>query len=278
MVIGALFALDLSYNYAYNQNNNTRNKLQLALKTTNVDYDVVVLGTSRANNHIQTQQFQDININAYNFGMSGASLEDCYVLLKILLEKNKVDKVLIEIDLNINTESYSVVNRSSVLPFINTSSVINNYYKDKMESYFMYKNIPFYRYMVYDSQIGFREFFSNLIRKKSNNLNQFGYSPLLDSGQDFNYNISSFTPKKNKYYDLIKALCKEKNVHLISFTTPICKQALGSKDYFKNIESIYPEVINLEHVVVEDKYFSTCGHMNIYGAEIFTKYLIKRFF
>ena len=69
-------------------------------------------------------------------------------------------------------------------------------------------------------------------------------------------------------------MCKVHKINLISFTTPICKQTLG-REYFEKIPLIYPEVISFENVITEDKYFSTCGHMNEDGAKVFTSHLIK---
>jgi hypothetical protein len=47
------------------------------------------------------------------------------------------------------------------------------------------------------------------------------------------------------------------------------------REYFDKIPLIYPEVISFENVITEDKYFSTCGHMNEDGAKVFTSHLIK---
>jgi hypothetical protein len=39
----------------------------------------------------------------------------------------------------------------------------------------------------------------------------------------------------------------------------------------------YPEIYNYENVVVEDYYFSSCGHMNDRGARKFTEIVITDF-
>ena len=41
---------------------------------------------------------------------------------------------------------------------------------------------------------------------------------------------------------------------------------------------LYPEIYNYENKVIEDKYFSNCGHMNDMGAKKFTAKIIKDFF
>ena len=67
------------------------------------------------------------------------------------------------------------------------------------------------------------------------------------------------------------------NIHLIAITTPICINTIN-RDYFNHIQSVYPEIHNFEDAVVDDKYFSTCGHMNKDGAVEFTKIVFNAFF
>ena len=57
----------------------------------------------------------------------------------------------------------------------------------------------------------------------------------------------------------------------------MCENVKGI-NYFKTIKNVYPEVHNYENAVTEDKYFSTCGHMNEAGARIFTAKIIEDFF
>ena len=44
------------------------------------------------------------------------------------------------------------------------------------------------------------------------------------------------------------------------------------------IKNIYPEVHNYENSITDDKYFSSCGHMNKEGARVFTAKIIEDFF
>jgi hypothetical protein len=41
-------------------------------------------------------------------------------------------------------------------------------------------------------------------------------------------------------------------------------------NYFDKVHKAYPEIHNYENAVIENKYFSSCGHMNDVGARIFT--------
>ena len=59
--------------------------------------------------------------------------------------------------------------------------------------------------------------------------------------------------------------------------TPMCENTKGI-DYFEKVQLMYPEIHNYENVVQEDKYFSSCGHMNDAGARLFTARILKDFF
>ena len=89
--------------------------------------------------------------------------------------------------------------------------------------------------------------------------------------------LSEYYPKKNKAYEEIKAICKKHNIHLIALTTPMCMSTIN-RDYFNHIQEVYPEVYRFENAVTDDKYFSTCGHMNKDGAMEYTKAVFKAFF
>jgi hypothetical protein len=57
----------------------------------------------------------------------------------------------------------------------------------------------------------------------------------------------------------------------------MCENVVGM-NYFDKVHKAYPEIHNYENVIVENKYFSSCGHMNDVGARLFTARIIKDFF
>src|SRR5690606_22334235 len=106
-----------------------------------------------------------------------------------------------------------------------------------------------------------------------------GYYPLKNhkSGKMKN-NIVNLNPlSHNKYYEEIKTLCKQNNINFIAVMTPMCENTKGM-NYFDKVKKNYPEIYNYENVVLEDQYFSSCGHMNDRGARIFTGKIIQDFF
>lgn len=60
-------------------------------------------------------------------------------------------------------------------------------------------------------------------------------------------------------------------------TTPMCVETINI-EYFNQIKNVYPEILRFEKTVTEDKYFSTCGHMNKKGAVKFTKIVLDSLF
>lgn len=132
--------------------------------------------------------------------------------------------------------------------------------------------------MNYDARIGFRELFKTAIQKKTNTLDNDGFYPLKENkGKLIPADLTKYTPKRNKSYEEIKKICKENNINLIAITTPICAQTIN-REYFNQIKLIYPEIRNFHDTVRDDKYFSTCGHMNKAGATEFTKIIFNAFF
>ena len=271
MLILSASVLDFFYTKVY-ASSKERNKIQAVLNGPKTNFDVLILGSSRANNHIVTSVFTKNHIKAFNYGMSGSSLEESALLLELMIEKKwELKNVLLEVDLNVNSESYSDGTRALFMPYFR-NSIISNYYHAS-ENFNPLYYIPFYRYVAYETKIGVREMFFSIIKKKSNSLQNGGFYPLVNVGKNMKYDLTKYSPKPNKNYQKIKDLCRMNAINLIVITTPMCENTSNRK-YFKELKKMYPEIHSFENVVTEDKYFSSCGHMNVDGATIFTKKII----
>jgi hypothetical protein len=279
LLLFSALALDFSYSFIFSKSTE-RNKVENVINSKAKSYDVIILGSSRANNHFKTQLFIDKGLKAYNYGMSGSRLQESALLLKLMLERNySIKNVIVEVDLNINSEGYSEGTRARFMPFLKSSKTISAYYKkilSETEFNSLYY-VPFYRYIHYDSEIGFRELFFASIAKPSAHIQRSGFYGLRGEGKNMHYDMQSYSPKKNKDYELIKTLCAQNKINLISLTTPICEN-VKNRAYFAAVKKTYPEIHNYEDVVTANQYFSSCGHMNEKGAEIFTQRIIKDFF
>lgn len=268
--------LDYCYTIIYLQSNN-RNKIEYVYNSEARNYDVVILGSSRANNHFVTEMFEQKGLKTFNYGISGGHLFESSLLLKLMLERNyKIKTLILETDLNLSNEKRSETVASKFLPYIHNSEIIENHFSKEADFIYIYY-FPFYRYIAFDGLIGFREFYKTLTKQTTNVLDHGGFHALQNKKGKMKNNISALNPLKNKYYEEIKQLCKENKINMIAVMTPMCENTKGI-NYFDKVKKVYPEIYNYENVVIEDKYFSSCGHMNDSGARILTARIINDFF
>lgn len=267
--------LDIAYTAVYLKSTQ-RNKVQHILTSKNESFDVIFMGSSRTHNHMKAKIFNDKGIKAFNYGISGSKLDETALLLKIMIENNyKIKNIILDVDLNLNSNSYSNSVRALYMPYLHSSEAIQQHYQN-IPDYNKLYYIPFYRYIENDAKIGFREMYNSLVNKKTNALYNDGFYALRHDGKNMSYDLSDYSPKKNLAYEEIKSLCQKNNINLIAIATPMC-QGSDSDAYFNSIQSVYPEVYNYEDKVTEDRYFSSCGHMNEKGATLFTKIILNDF-
>lgn len=271
-------ALDFGYTKVFLQSTN-RGKIEKVFNSKDEKYDVVILGSSRANNHFVAPMFEDKGLRTFNYGMSGGHLFEASLLLKLMIERNyQIKNVILEADLNLSNDHQAEGISAKFLPFLHESETIRRHFEkesDFMELYY----IPFYRYVKYDAKIGVRETFFTAIGKNTSQMENKGYYPLGQKpNANMKNNIANLNPlSKNQYYNEIQQLCKQKGIKFIPIMTPMCENTKGM-DYFDKVKKLYPEIHNYENVVSEDRFFSSCGHLNDAGARLFTERVLKDFF
>jgi hypothetical protein len=278
VIVLIAIVLDGIYTYVFLQSAN-RGKIETVFNSKVKKQDVVILGSSRANNHFVSQMFEDKGLKTFNYGMSGGHLFEASLLLKLMIERKYVIKyVILEADLNLSNDHEAEGISAKFLPYIHNSNVIKKHFSSQ-ENFNELYYIPFYRYIKYETKIGFREAFYTAIHKKTNTLDNLGYYPLVKhKNGNMKNNIANLNPlPHNKYYEEIKKICKDNHINFIAVMTPMCENVVGM-NYFEKVKKVYPEIYNYENVVVEDKYFASCGHMNDTGARMFTARILKDFF
>ncbi|BFM42263.1 hypothetical protein CFS9_09040 [Flavobacterium sp. CFS9] len=270
--------LDGLYTAIFFQSKN-RGKIESVFNSEVRKYDVVILGSSRANNHFVSQMFEEKGLKTFNYGMSGGHLFEASLMLKLMIErKYEIKNVILEADLNLSNDQESDGVSAKFLPYIHNSKLIKDHFSGQKNFNELYY-IPFYRYIKFDSKIGFREIYNIAGGKATNALDNLGYYPLAKhKNGNMKNNIVNLNPlPKNKYYEEIKNICKVNNIKFIAVMTPMCENVVGM-NYFDKVKKAYPEIHNYENVVVENKYFSSCGHMTDEGARMFTARILKDFF
>ncbi len=275
-ILALLVVLDWGYTTVYIHSSH-RGKVEKVFNSKVGNYDVVILGSSRANNHFVPELFEKKGLKTFNYGMSGAHLFEASLMLKLMAERNyKIKTVILEADLGLCNEKESDAIAAKFLPYIHQSETIKKHFS-KLENFNALYYIPFYRYIDFDALIGFREMYNTATGKPTNILDHLGYHPLGYKPGNMKNDIRALKPIRNKYYEEIKQICKANNYTLIGLMTPMCTNVKGL-DYFEKTNQIYPEIHNLENVVQGDHYFSSCGHMNDTGARVFTAVVIEQFF
>jgi hypothetical protein len=280
IVVAVLFlavVLDWGYTTIFQQSSN-RGKIEYVYHANPQQYDVVFLGSSRANNHFVAPMFEAKGIKTFNYGMSASHLFEASLLLKLMVERKFViKKLILEADMNLANETRDAGISAQFLPYLHDSEIIRNHFSHETDFWKLYY-IPFYRYLAFDAKIGFREMNRTWFGVPTNILENLGYHPLSAKKKgNMKNDIRNMQPLDNRYYKEIKAICKANNIELIALMTPMCSNVKGL-DYFDRVKSKYPEIHNYENAVEGDEYFSSCGHLNDEGARKFTAIILKDFF
>jgi hypothetical protein len=266
---------DVLYSIIY-RDANPRSKLKYILNLKDENFDIVFLGSSRVANHIDTDLFNKLSHNkTINLGVQGAGLNDNMLQLKLLLESNDVKYVFLQIDSNLNSTVPSNISTSEAMPFIG-NPIIRSHIKKYYTNFDYLYYIPFYRYAINDSKIGFREVFFSFLNKKPAIDPSNGYTP------KFGNTIPDTKPilmeentvlHMNPILNEIRELCKQKNTKLVLFITPFCSK-INPDSYVKKMKKIAPDLIDLTQGY-PDSLFYNCGHLNDKGAKKLTQALYE---
>ena len=276
IVVCSLFVLDFIYTKVYDHSI-PRTKLQYLLKLKHQSLDVLFLGSSRVANHIDVKLFDQLSHKkTLNMGVEGAGLNDNLLQLKLFLSQNKVKTIVLQIDNNIENALPSNITKAEAMPFINNEIIDSHIKEYSKEEYFNLSYLPFYRYAVNDSKIGFRECFFSIINKKPAIEPSVGYTP------KFGHSIPAIKTTKlgksgpipsNKVLEQIQVICASQQVQLLYFISPYCSK-IKTENYIVELHKVLPNLIDLSQNY-DDNLFFNCGHLNDEGAQLLTKRLFE---
>ena len=276
IIVGLMVVLDKAYSYVF-KHSEPRSKIQKILQLSDKHYEYVFLGSSRTENHIDCEIITKITgKSCVNFGISGGSIGDMYILLKLMDANNlSFDKVFLQLDYNYNSTGLSSNFKARLMPFIN-EPVINNELRAVGISN-AEKNIPFYRFMENDKVIGFREFVSSMVNKNPKKDFNIGFAPKIGVGNFVSTSFPQFINESNDEVMAIERLVKAKGKTIQFFTSPYCSEVKNRERAMRDLkERVYSlwDYSNLYDNRPE--YFFNCGHLNIEGAQHFTKLLVEK--
>ena len=264
--------LDAAFTYVYSTSP-PRNKIQYIMRLEPQKIDYVFLGSSRTANHIATDEVTRITGKpAINLGMEGAVLQDNLLQLKLLLDKEiKMEKVFVQVDYIYEIGNVSNIANSAALPFIH-NDVVSEHLKPQLNNFSASYHIPFYRYLIADFAIGFREFTLTMFKKKPRIDLADGFIPKIGSEKLTKYTLPDSIAKNNVARSAISELCAQNNIKLILFCAPFCSKTENA-DYIERLKEKLPDLRDYSKAV-DDSLFFNCGHLNEQGARHFTRMLV----
>ena len=272
IITALLFGFDAIYTGAF-KHGVPRSKLQHILNQKNVTYDYLFLGSSRTEFHIDCDLIEQLTgKSCINYGIAGTTFKDSYSILRLLDAKGvKFKNVFVQVDYMYNHTDYSPNFRARLLAHEKEPIV-----KELLEEYdvsFADKHIPFYRYLVNDHVIGFREVF-NLLRGQRAVLDfENGYKPIPGNGVVKAESLPTAIIETNSSIDKMESIFKEKEINFYFFVAPICSSVVHN-GYIEKLKMKIPNLHNYMSAYDDcQAVFFDCGHLNARGAQEFTHLL-----
>lgn len=213
----------------------------------------IILGSSRSLTGINTKVLSDkTNEKWYNLAMDDTRNETHYLFYKLLCEVGKKPRnILIQYDQdNIEIDSITFFgNDYQLLPFINNSVTIDEYFKSK-NNYFFYKYFPIFKYIEFNNEL----FFPSLLLLIKPN-----YQHRFDEFGDYNYPNDMILSEKSMEVSEKRVLLKNEimvdfldrseadSFNLIVFTAPIYRTNVVCDTIikrYKDFSSLYSSNLN----------------------------------
>jgi len=240
-------------------------------------YDYAVLGSSRTLYHLNPNQIEKLtHKRGINFGLQDAKPFDIKLFVIQLIKKNITKNIYIQIDDSWNYTDAGEKSTVHWLPFINEENIWNEFKKLKDKKYYYYKNIPFYKYANFDSEIGIRDYIKGIAKQPLSTIEANGYLTLYGelpkNKRNSKYSIK-IKDTLNVHISEILALCKKNDVKVIFFTSPIYN-AIGNHLLLNNY---LPNYYDYTDLISEPQYFVDPRHLNAEGTKIFNDSLSKIF-
>jgi hypothetical protein len=210
-------------------------------------------------------------MKALNLGIQAAKLNDLFFMLQLLQKQNiKSVIVFIQVDYIYNIDGNSEILKSYLMPYID-DDLISSYIKERDPDFYKLKYIPFYKYLVYDYKLGFREHFSTFVNKKSTLNLENGYDAKYGSiGSKLQASLPKTINKENKTITAINEFAKENNIKVVYFMAPFCFDT-KNKDFSQKLKQKIPGLLDYTQLFKEDNYFYNPSHLNDKGAKEFSK-------
>jgi len=236
--------------------------------------DYVLLGSSRCVHHIDPKLIlEKTGLKGYNLGYAASGPVEIKLTLEQFLLHSTTKKVFIQVDFNYNYNKPDGLAKVCWMPYLKEPDVYDEFirYDNK---YFWLKNIPFYRYMINDPKIGFRNVFFMALGKTKKTKNTLGFAPLNGELKEITQQVPDVDLQENLIFKEIYAICQEKGIKCVFFTSPMY-QTGPDYDVLKNY---LPNYYNFSRELQDKSLYKDNTHLNAKGAILFTQLFAKTFF
>lgn len=273
-VIVLAIVFDMAYTYVYN-NGTHRNKLMWVREMNNQQVDFIVLGSSRANNHIDPVQIHNATgKNGFNLGVNGFSAFESHLMLIQFLKKNKTKEVYVQVDSRYRQDEPDPIGSKVWLPFIYEDYIYNEF-KSFGSEFKCYKQVPFYRYQKFESRLGYRDVVTSFMGKGFDYEPLSGYTPRYATlKEDKPYNRDKYIIQENTQINKIIERCNKEGVEVFFFTSPIYR----FEGDITPLGKYLPNYHDFKDSIGERKLFGDQVHLNAQGAAHFTDMFIDNYF
>ncbi|MDO8998777.1 MAG: hypothetical protein Q7W45_03355 [Bacteroidota bacterium] len=258
------------------------------------NFDVLFLGSSRAEMHYNTRLFDSItNSNSFNLSLAGATPNVAFAALKAYLQNSKAPKYLVyEIDYHfLKFDNNEIKNFNNYFPYLSNKTLLNEFSKIDGRMNCFYLN-PYYSWPY----TGIKNISTSLhgwlnIPNQKDSLYYKGYfkeslRPSLKFSHIDAY-YTYFNANSRNYLDSIITTCKQNKINLTLISSPIF--AGGMVD-LKNKKQIILQLKNIAKIN-KIQYFDLSSlpfcnqrnlfidhyHMNYLGANKFSLYFSEFF-
>jgi hypothetical protein len=261
--------------------------------------DVLFLGSSHAYRSINPFLVDTtLRLKTFNFGTSGQSMRTSYHVLTNVLKTQTPNTLVVELYFDALTQQDQLTNAGFNFPSVKWSRAKLNFWWDG----FSFKDKCI---MVFTPAYRYRQEWKYVLRKLMGKVNTLPRGEYVGKGFVFNENTVELNrlTKKNHFNDYrfeetpvvtsnleylgrIVKLCRENNIRLIFVTTPIpsitYNKLVNPHDIDQRLTTFarqhhvpYYNFLDARKLELQDTvHFFDNNHLNIEGANIFTKQVI----
>lgn len=277
IVIDILFGVCFSFLRKNAKGGSTENCEYIANKC--ID-DIIVLGSSRATHHYNPYIIQDsLKKSCYNCGEEGNGIILAYGRYKLLTSRYKPQLIIYELTPEYDYLDYEP--NAKYLGYLRPYSDNNDIRSIVLAFSGKFENVLLASNMYKNTS----RILANILDNISYRPNNKGFSPLykqmnntLDSQTIMNLPVDTL---KLGYFERLLRDTQNDNIPLIVIVSPVYEDHITNESYdiAKNLcheyGILYYDLRKMEGISNEPSFFQDKRHMNIDGAELFTKSIIK---